>query len=406
MSTDIDLLSPECIDLPYSYLGRIRDASPIAWSARHRAWVITGHPELEAAFADHRLSTERMEGFRSRLSGPRVEALEGAIGLLEGWMLFHEPPDHTRLRAPLSRSFTPKAVAPLAEVIEHHVERLLDGLESKLGDGAVVDLVDAFTHELPAAVIAELFGVPATEGAWLADWSEKFGVVVFGATKRDDYEAVARSAGAELQTNLGGLIDRYRAEPENNLLSLLLESEGKPDGLTTAEMLGACSLLLFAGHDTTTSHLGSATVALLSDPEAGAALRNDLVPVATAVEELMRFESPAKAMMRTVAETHDRDGHRFEAGQAVFFTILAANRDPRVFTQPERLDLGRDPNPHLAFGKGHHFCLGASLARLESRLALPALLRRFPTLELAGPVEWKATISDRSARTIPVRLSA
>ncbi len=401
--TDIDLLSAECIDHPYEYLGRVRDSAPIAWSARHRAWIITGHPELEEAFADRRLSTERMEGFRARLSGPRAEALEGAVRLLEGWMLFHEPPDHTRLRAPLARSFTPKAVAPLAQAIEHHVERLLGDLERSLTGGAVVDLVEAFTHPLPAAVIAELFGVPEAEGRWLADWSEKFGVVVFGATKRDDYEEVARSAGAELQANLGGLIDRYRAAPANNLLSLLLESEGRPDGLTTAEMLGACSLLLFAGHDTTTSHLGSSTVALLGDPVAAAAIRDDRTPVTTAVEELLRFESPAKAMMRTVAETHDREGHRFEQGQAVFFTILAANRDPRVFDEAERLDLGRDPNPHLAFGKGHHFCLGASLARLESRIALPALLRRIPSLELAGPVEWKATISDRSARSIPVR---
>lgn len=403
--TDIDLLAPECIERPYDYLGRIRERSPIAWSRRHRAWVITGHPELEAAFADRRLSTERMDGFRSRLSGPRAEALEGALRLLDGWMLFHEPPDHTRLRTPLSRSFTPKAVAPLEGAIERQVERLLESLEAQFAGGRVVDLVEHFTHRLPAAVIAELFGVPEAEGAWLADWSAKFGVVVFGATNRDDYETVAREAGRELEENLGGLIERYRSAPADNVLSLLLSTEGQPDGLTTTEMLGACSLLLFAGHDTTTSHLGSATLALLDDPATAAAVRDGEGSIETAVEELLRFESPAKAMMRTVAEPHDRDGHRFEEGQAVFFTILAANRDPRVFGDPERLDLGRDPNPHLAFGRGHHFCLGASLARLESRIALPALLRRFPDLAVAGPVEWKATISDRSARSIPVTAS-
>ncbi len=398
----IDLLAPECIERPYEYLGPIRDRDPIAWSERHRAWVITGHPELESAFADRRLSTERMEGFRSRLHGRRAEALEGAIRLLEGWMLFHEPPDHTRLRTPLSRSFTPRAVAPLAAAVERHVDRLLEGLAGALAGGAVVDLVEAFTHQLPSAVIADLFGVPADEADWLGDWSEKFGVVVFGATQRPDYDDLARAAGAELEINLGGLIDRYRRSPGDNLLSLLLETENRPDGLTTAEMLGACSLLLFAGHDTTTSHLGSATLALMEDRSAAEALRRAGVGVDSAVEELLRFESPAKAMMRTVAASHDRDGHAFEAGQAVFFTILAANRDPRVFADPDRLDLNRDPNPHLAFGRGHHFCLGASLARLESRVALPALLERIPDLRLGGTVEWKATISDRSARRIPV----
>lgn len=401
--TAIDLLSDACVEDPYRYLTPIRDRAPIAWSDRHRAWIITGYTELEEAFADRRLSTERMDGFRARLSGPRAEALEGAVRLLEGWMLFHEPPDHTRLRAPLARSFTPKAVAPLTDAITGHVDRLLDELDERFVGGATVDLVEAFTHRLPAAVIAELFGVPEAEGAWLDAWSEKFGVVVFGATNRSDYETVARAAGHELEANLGGLIERYREEPANNLLSLLLETENQPDGLTTTEMLGACSLLLFAGHDTTTSHLGSSLIALMRDRDAASLLRSGEVDAATATEELLRFESPAKAMMRTVAEPHERDGCWFEQGQAVFFTILAANRDPRVFDDPDRLDFRRDPNPHLAFGKGHHFCLGASLARLESRLAIPALLRRFPDLELVAPPQWKATISDRSPRQIPVR---
>ena len=402
--TTLDLLSDACVVDPYRYLAPVRDETPIVWSDRHRAWIITGYPELEAAFADRRLSTERMDGFRARLSGPRAAALEGALRLLEGWMLFHEPPDHTRLRAPLSRSFTPKAVAPLTDAITGHVDRLLTELADRLAGGETVDLVEAFTHRLPAAVIAELFGVPEDEGVWLDAWSEKFGVVVFGATNRRDYEVVARAAGEELQANLGGLIERYRIAPANNLLSLLLETENRPDGLTREEMLGACSLLLFAGHDTTTSHLGSSLIALLSDNEAADLLRSGGVDPQSATEELLRFESPAKAMMRTVAEPHERNGCLFEPGQAVFFTILAANRDPRVFDQPDRLDLRRDPNPHLAFGKGHHFCLGASLARLESRLAIPEVLRRFPNLELAATPDWKATISDRSPRSIPVRL--
>jgi len=233
-------------------------------------------------------------------------------------------------------------------------------------------------------------------------WSEKFGVVVFGATGRADYEDVARAAGEEFADRIGDLMDRYRRGPTDNLLSLLLADENRPGGLTTTEISGACSLLLFAGHDTTSSLLGSATVALLEHPEQADAMRSVATDVDLAIEEMLRYESPAKAMMRTVVDGHERNGHRFEAGQAVFLAISAANRDPRVFEAPDRMNLVRDPNPHLTFGFGHHFCLGASLARLEARIALPLLLRRFPNLALAGPVRWRPTISDRSPASIPI----
>jgi cytochrome P450 len=170
------------------------------------------------------------------------------------------------------------------------------------------------------------------------------------------------------------------------------------------EIVGACSLLLFAGHDTTTALLGSGTVALLNDPQALAWLRaqpGDELPE-SAVEELLRFESPAKIMLRMVTQTHERAGHLFEAGQTVYMGIGAANRDPQLFVDPHQLNLQRDPNPHLTFGYGRHFCLGAYLARLEIRHAMRMLITRFPKLRLVGPVEWRPTISDRSAVRIPV----
>lgn len=397
MST-IDVLEPAAVEDPHAFFAPLRDADPIQWSERHRAWVIMGHPELDEAFRDRRLSTERMDAFRQRLSGRRAEALAKAIDLLDGWMLFHEPPEHTRLRSPLARSFTPRAVANLGERISAIVEQLLD--EMAMVDGG--DLVERFSHPLPAAVIAELFGVPVDERDWLAGWSEKFGVVVFGAVNRPDYEDLARAAGDEFEGRLRPLIDRYRAEPEDNLLSLLLAREDADDGLTATEILGACSLLLFAGHDTTASSLGAGSIALCRDPEARSRFAElDGSALDTAVEELLRFEPPPKVMMRTVTEPHDRHGKAFETGQAVFMGILAANRDPRVFDDPDRLVLDRDPNPHLTFGFGHHFCLGAALARLEIRIALPALLRRFPQLRLDGAPTWRPTISDRSPATIP-----
>ena len=358
-----------------------------------------GHPELNAAFRDSRLSTERMSGFRERLSGPRAEALSMAIDLLDGWMLFHEPPEHTRLRGPLARSFTPRSVNALEDRVQQIVDDLLNNMSASSGG----DLVEMLTHPLPAAVIAELFGVPIDERDWLADWSENFGVVVFGAVGRDDYDEVAREAGAELEGRLQPLFDRYRSEPEDNLLSLLLAEENEVDGLTQIELLGACSLLLFAGHDTTASLLGSATVALCRDPDARTAFTSlggdDLD---TAVEELLRFEAPAKAMMRTVVEDHDHAGVEMREGQSVFFNILAASRDDRVFDAPDDIVLDRNPNPHLTFGFGHHFCLGAALARLEAKATLSSLFQRFPNLSLDGDPTWRPTISDRSPKSIPL----
>jgi cytochrome P450 len=397
---DLDLQHPEAIAHPHRYLARVRDRTPVAWSDRHRAWIVLGHPELDAAFRSSALSTERMGAFRSRLSGSRAEALATAIELLDGWMLFHDPPEHTRLRAPLARRFTPKAVAPLEQAITQACDALLDRLADQEGTGDEVDLVEAFTHPLPAAVIARLFGVPDHLRGWLTDWSERFGVVVFGATRRPDYEEVARAAGTEFHHHLGDLLAERRADPRDDLVSMLATSADLADH----EVLGACSLLLFAGHDTTASLLSTAVVGLFEHPLQRERLVAEPDLVDTAVEEFLRYDGSAKAMMRVVAEPTELGGCSMELGEAVFLTILAANRDPRVFDRADDLLLDRSPNPHLSFGHGVHFCLGASLARLEARIALPRLVQRFPNLRPAGEPIWKPTISDRSAALLPVLL--
>ncbi|MBK9180032.1 MAG: cytochrome P450 [Acidimicrobiales bacterium] len=398
---DIDFLDPEAIERPHGYFARVRDElGPVAWSERHHAWVVTGHPELDAAFRAPELSTDRIGAFSARLSGSRADALARAIELLNGWMLFHDPPEHTRLRAPFQRRFTPRAVSSLRADVETICDDLLDRMAARRGSDTV-DLVEAFSHPLPAAVIAELFGVPADLRPWLTDWSARFGVVVFGATRRPDYEEVARSAGEEFHHHLGELLAQRRADPRDDLVSALARS-GELDDL---EVLGACSLLLFAGHDTTASLLSSATLALCDHPDQRARFAAGAVDLDRAIEELLRFEGSAKAMMRQVAEPLALGGRHLEPGEAVFLTILAANRDPRVFDAPDELRLDRSPNPHLAFGHGVHFCLGASLARLELRVALPRLFAAFPDLQPAGPPTWKPNISDRSPSTVPLRLS-
>lgn len=395
--TDIDFLCREAIDDPHTYFARWRDESPVQWSERHRAWIVLGHPELDAAFRAPELSTDRMDAFTARQSPERAAALARAVELLRGWMLFHDPPEHSRLRAPFVRKFTPKAVSALGADIEAECDRLLDGMER---GPEHVDLVEAFSHALPAAVIARLFGVPDELRGWLTEWSERFSVVVFGATRRPDYADVARAAGEEFHDHMGSLLRQRRLDPRDDLVSAMAAS----DELDDLEVLGACSLILFAGHDTTASVISSAVPALLAHPHERDRLVHDPAIRELAVEELLRFDGSAKAMMRIVAAPLTLGHRQMEPGQAVFLTILSANRDPRVFDQPDALIADRKPNPHLSFGHGVHFCLGSALARLELRIALPRLMERFPRLALAGPIEWKPNISDRAAARVPVRL--
>ena len=225
-------------------------------------------------------------------------------------------------------------------------------------------------------------------------------MVVFGGTRRPDYEAVARAAGQEFHEHLGSLLALRREEPRDDLVSVLAASTE----LSDVEVLGACSLLLFAGHDTTTSLLSSAVLALIAHPLERERLVIDPSLRHSAIEELLRFDGSAKAMMRVVAEPLELGGQRLLPGDAVFLAILSANRHPRVFDRPDELMLARRPNPHLSFGHGVHFCLGASLARLELRIALPRLLSRLPELRVVGDVRWKPNISDRAAAEVPLAI--
>jgi cytochrome P450 len=404
---DFDLLAPDAVADPFPLFRLAHAAGPVSWNPRHRAWMITGHHALADAFRNPLLATGgRMEAFVARQSPERQDALSQAMELLKGWMLFHDPPEHTRLRQPFSRSFTPKVMARLESDIRTLCNELLEQLDNASQNGETLDLVREFTHPFPALVIAQLFGVEQSDAEWLQKWSEKFGVVVFGASRRDDYDTVVREAGEEFYSQMGDVLNERRKNPKDDLISALLATENTTEGLTTVEILGACSMILFAGHETTSSTIGSATISLMNNRNVAEHIA--ALPIGAdshpAIEELLRYEAPAKAMMRRVVEDHEFHGAHLRKDDAVFLMILAANRDPGVFSDPDDIKIDRHPNPHLTFGLGHHYCLGAPLAKLETRIALPALWKRFPRMQLAGEVNWKPTIADRSALSIPVVL--
>lgn len=397
-TVDIDLACREAIEQPASYFGRALEAGAVQWSAAQRGWLILSHAEVEAAFRESELLSAERTGAFARAARGRSEAFGKAVELLSGWMNFRDPPAHTRLREPVKGAFTPRAVAGL----EAQVQEIVDGaIEAFEGD--VVDLNAAFAHPIPALVIASILGAEAADRHRFQAWSDDIGRLVFAMEPGKVDEAPVNAAVAEFVAFFSALIERERREPTSSVLSAIVHSE--IGGLSEMELVGACTLILFGGHETTTTLLTNALGILLERPDLLEWLRAHPEGTATAVEEFMRVCGPARSMPRKVAATHERGGQRLEAGQNAFLAIVSANHDPAVFAAPETIELGRDPNPQLGFGWGLHFCLGANLARLEARVALRTLLDRFQAIEAAAPVPpLKASAMGFGRRPVLARL--
>ena len=393
-----DVLAPAAIADPHGFFRRLREHDPVFYSQRHRVFILTGHEAVDRAFKDKQLSSARaMASFRHKLAERHAGLMQHALSLLDGWMLLNDPPDHTRLRDPVRRSFTPAFAASLIPRIEARVDALLDGLQ----EGA--DLVSEFAQPLTALVICDLLGVPDTEREFLRQWTRDYGQLIYGASSHQAgyAEAVGR-AGDAFYARLKPIVADKRANPGPDLISHLLATSAR-EHWTEAELLGTCSMLLFAGHDTTSALIASSTRALLLDEDARQDFRNQPALTESAIEEFLRYDGPSKTFVRVANETHERGGHVIEAGQALWLSVLGANQDPAVFDSPEELRLDRDPNPHLGFGAGIHFCVGASLARAEARTALPRLFERFPRLRPASlDFAWSPTLVDRSLLGLPV----
>lgn len=296
-------------------------------------------------------------------------------------LLFRDPPDHTRLRSQVNRSFTPRRVEQLEKRMQAIADELIDGFEP---DGHT-ELMSSFAYPFPARVICELIGVPATDVHHITDHAPALAAGLdpgpfLTLAARD----AANAATAILTDYLNGLIRQRRRDPADDLLSALLMDDGD-NALTHDEVVSTILLLLLAGHETTANLLGNGLVALLGQPDRLADLRRDPTLDAAAVDELLRFDSPVQITMRIATEQRPFGRRMVEPGTVVILCTGAANHDETVFPEPHRLDWYRNPNPHLALGGGIHYCLGAPLARTESRIALRSLLDRLPGLALRAP---------------------
>lgn len=397
-SLEFDPIEPEFGSDPYEYYRRLRSQGPIHWLPPG-LWMVTRYDDCLSLLRDERLSSDpsRAEIFQALLppgwgEGSAVDAVMRRL------LLFMDPPDHTRLRSLVQAAFTRRAVEELRPRIETITTELLDGLNGSF------DLIADFAYPLPITVIAELLGVPIEDRERFGAWSK----VLVQLVAVDDPDPEVITTGNETMSAFleyfRGLAAERRSAPRDDLLSALIEAEDEGRKLTEEELLATCVLLLIAGHETTANLIGNGMLALLGNPDELSRLRADPMLSSSAVEELLRYDSPVQATARTTLEEMEIAGKRIAASERVVLLLGSANRDPAHFDEPETLRLDRSSNAHLSFGGGIHFCLGAPLARLEAGIALPMLLQRLPNIELAcDEVEWRRTFPIRALTGLALR---
>ncbi len=401
-----DLSQPIMFSDPFPRYAELRRLAPVS-TVKHRetrlltSYMLTRHADVMTLHTDPRFSSNAIE--HSRFGSTVNRFMPRMFRLLTDSMVFKDDPEHKRLRGLVNKAFTPKRVQQMSDDIQATVDRLVDDIAAKGGEA---DLVADLAVPLPLAVIASMLGVAEADRDEFKDSLEQFS----GSTSGGSLIEVLRMlpTGRRMVQMFDRMAEERRLEPDDRLISALVSVTEGNDALSGDEIVAMIFLLLLAGHDTTSNLIGSSVVALLDHPDQLARLREDPTVGERAVEELLRFTTPVPCgVTRTLVDDIEISGTTIPKGSSVLGMIISANRDEEVFDEPDTLDLGRQPNKHITFAFGSHYCLGSQLARIEGRMALQALVQRFEHIELAVPrdqLEWKPTQSLRGLRSLPVRL--
>jgi len=386
MTVDFQPSSADFLADPFPLYQRLRDEEPAHWAPRLKAWVLTRYEDVKRVCLDTSgMSSDRLRPFFATLPGSEAGRMAELIRILTLWMVFRDPPEHTRLRRLAAKVFHVRSINALRPNIEAITAWLLDALQGR----ERVELIADFAGPLPALVIMDMLGVPRAELGRLKRLSDEMALFVGSAREASAKYDRAEAATHEMADLFRALIAQRRAAPRRDLLSELVHLEDAGDRLSDDELVAMCVLLLFAGHETTTHHIANGLAALLRFPAEMEKLRTQPSLAPAAVEELLRYDGPIGAQVLIVQEPQAFHGRTFNAGERVFLMMNAANRDERAYADPDRVDLGRHGVPHLTFGFGAHICLGFPLARLEGQVAIPALLARWRSIEPASErFEW------------------
>lgn len=374
MTPSFDPTDPAFLANPYPTYRRLREESPVFFFEKWHAYVLTRYDDVNTLLRDRRLGRV-LENY------PQWGEYEWQFEQTRmGSILEIEPPDHTRIKEVFHQTFTPKRVRELSGKIHALCERLVDDLLKRPQRQA--DLIHDFAQPIPVTVIADLLGIPEADRHHLVPWSK--GIIGWFEPERTRaMEAEAIRCAQEFAAYLRAMIPLKRQQPGDDLFSAMLQvHDREPERLSEQELVNNCILLLNAGHEAVVNVMGNGMKALLSHPEQYARLKADHSLIPTAVEEMMRYDTPLQFFERYVLEPLEYKGQRWERGTKLVLYYASANHDPAVFRDPETFDITRDPNPHLAFGAGLHYCIGAPLARVELQTALRVLLERLPELRL------------------------
>ena len=385
---------------PYPAYRRLLTKDPVHWSELLRGWVLTRYADVAAVYRDPRLINDRSEALEQWF-GRSVDEVGPFMRIFSRSLLGIDPPDHTRLRALVSTAFTPRAVEALRPRIHEIVDQSLDAARAR----GQMDVVHDLAYPLPVIVIAELLGVPPEDRQRLKQWSDDLGEGLEPLRSPEAQKRIDRSS-AEVLDYFRGIVQERRRQPREDLISALVAAGSDGDRLSEDELLATLVLLLAAGNETTTSLIGNAVLALLNHPDQLDWLHQNPDQIEPAVEELLRYDSPVQVGSRMANADVEIGGRTIRRGDLVVMLLGAANRDPEQFPDPDRLNLSRSDNRHLAFGVGIHYCLGAPLARIEGQIALGAIAERLHNLHLAGTPRWRETMVLHGLQSLPVAFDA
>lgn len=378
---DFDPFDPNFIMNPYPTFERLRQEVPIFWHESGQMWYAMNHEDVSALLRDRRLGRSILHVLsREEVGLPEPNpAYAPFYKLSDNSMFDKEPPDHTRLRSLVHKVFTPRRVESLRGQIEKVTNELLDQVE---GQGHL-DLLEDYATPLPVTVIAEMLGIPEADRHLLRPWSQSI-VAMYELDHTPEQAERAIQAATDFSDYLRDLAAERRENPQDDLITALVQVEDGGDKLSVDELISTCVLLLNAGHEATVNVVGNGMLALLRHPEEKERLLQNPELFNSAIEEMMRYDSPLQLFRRWILEDVEYKGHQFKQGQEIALLFGAANRDPNRFENADQFDITRNPNPHITFGGGVHYCLGAPLARLELQVAIPTLLKRFPNLHILG----------------------
>ncbi|MGZ9235194.1 MAG: cytochrome P450 [Anaerolineales bacterium] len=395
-----NLGQPEVRLDPYPFYAQIRSQDPVHWDEGLGFWVLTRYADIASVYHDPRFS--RAQGLRrgfERLPESEQTIAEPVYRSFSKTMFYSDPPYHTRLRGLVNSAFTPTAIEQMRPYIQRTVDNLLDTVQAQ----GKMDVIHDFAYPLPILVIAQMLGLPARDRIQFKTWSDDLFAILGSVPHAPALMERAVRSLTDLTKYVTELSDDRRGQPQEDLLTALVGAAEDGETLTQEELVANVIILLSAGHETTSNLIGNGLLALLENPDQMQKLRKQPGLMASAVEEMMRYDNPVQIAYRSAAEDVEVGGKCIRKGQLVNSILAAGNRDPERFSEPDQFDITRDEGRHLGFGLGIHFCLGAPLVRLETQIAFSAMLRRFPEMSLAAEnLEWQEHPIFRGVKSLPV----